>query len=117
MITTQATMHPSGLATVPAAGICTSTHIVPVPSGACPVSRNPILGVAILRYEPVGCALEVVALTDYMRQIVRPLPGHPRNVEGLAARIAVDAGAALGCPVSVELILLVWPLQILRVRA
>jgi hypothetical protein len=52
-----------------------------------------------------------------MQAIVRPAADHPRSVEGLAARIAVDASAAVGVPVVVELTLLVRPWQVLRVRA
>ena len=115
-ITEAAFPHPSGLWTVPGK-VASVAHLLRVPSGACPFSRNPVLGLARLTYAPAGLTLEVVALHRYMQEIVRPAPDHPRSVEGLAARIAVDASAAVGVPVTVELVLLVRPWQVLRVRA
>ena len=115
-ITSAATPHPSGLWTVPgkAANV---THLLRVPSAACPFSRNPVLGLVQLRYAPTGRTLEVVALHRYLREIIRPDQDHPRSVEGLAARIAVDTSAAVGVPVAVDLLLLIRPWQVLRVRA
>jgi len=115
-ITDAASPHPSGLWTVPGR-VARMSHLLRVPSGACPFSRNPVFGVARLTHAPAGLTLEVVALHRYMREIVRPAADHPRSVEGLAARIAADASAAVGVPVTVELTLLVRPWQVLRVRA
>ena len=115
-ITEAASPHPSGLWTVPGK-VASVAHLLRVPSGACPFSRNPVLGLARLTYAPAGLTLEVVALHRYMQEIVRAAAGHPRSVEGLAERIVVDASAAVGVPVAVELTLLVRPWQVLRVRA
>ena len=115
-ITEAASRHPSGLWTVPGK-VARVAHLLRVPSGACPFSRNPMLGLARLTYAPAGLTLEVVALHRYMQEIVRPASDHPRSVEGLATRIALDASAAVGVPVAVELTLLVRPWQVLRVRA
>ena len=115
-ITEAASCHSSGLWTVPGK-VASVTHLLRVPSGVCPFSHNPVLGLARLTYAPAGLTLEVVALHRYMREIVRPAADHPRSVEGLAARIAADASAAVGVPVSVELTLLVRPWQVLRVQA
>lgn len=114
-ITEAASPHPSGLWIVPGK-VALVSHLLRVPSAACPFSRNPVLGLARLTYAPAGLTLEVVALHRYMREIVRPATDHPRSVEGLAARVAADASEAVGVPVSVEL-LLVRPWQVLRVRA
>jgi hypothetical protein len=115
-ITDAASPHTSGLWTVPGK-VAHVAHLLRVPSGACPFSRNPVLGLARLTYASAGLTLEVVALHRYMQEIVRPAVDHPRSVEGLAARIAADASAAVGVPVAVELTLLVRPWQVLRVRA
>ena len=115
-ITDAASPHPSGLWTVPGR-VARMSHLLRVPSAACPFSRNPVFGLARLTYAPAGLTLEVVALHRYLRDIVRPAADHPRSVEGLAARIAADASAAVGVPVAVELLLLVRPWQVLRVRA
>ena len=115
-ITDAATPHPSGLWTVPGR-VARVSHLLRVPSGACPFSRNPIFGLVRLTYAPSGLTLEVVSLHQYLRDIVRPDADHPRSVEGLAARIAVDASAAVGVPVAVELMLVVRPWQVLQVRA
>lgn len=115
-ITSAASPHPSGLWTVPAAGV-QMRHLLRVPSAACPFSRNPVLGAVVLRYAAAGKALEVVALHRYLRAIVTPAPDHPRSVEALAARIAVDASAAVGARVQVDLWLLIRPWQVVSVRA
>lgn len=115
-ITDAASPHPSGLWTVPGK-VARVSHLLRIPSAVCPFSRNPVFGLARLTYAPAGLTLEVVALHLYMREIVRPAAGHPRSVEGLAARIAADASAAVGVPVAVDLLLVVCPWQVLRVRA
>jgi len=114
-ITDSASQHPSGLWTVPGK-VARVEHLLRVPSGACPFSRNPVFGLARLTYAPATLTLEVVALDRYMQDIVRPAPDHPRSVEALALRIATDASAAVNVPVTVDIVLLIRPWQMLRVR-
>ena len=114
-ITMQATKHESGLWIVPVGEIRQITHWLRIPSGACPVSHNPVLACARLRYCPNGQALEVVALYQHVRSLCRGGDGQPRSVEGLALRLATDARAALGCPVRLDLWLMIYPWQVMRV--
>ena len=117
MITRQATPQAGGLFTVPSGGVAAATHWLRFPTAACPVSRNPVFGVIRIRYAPEDRVVEVVALHGWVSQFVKPAPGNPRNVEGVAARMATDLHDALGVAVEVDLWLLVRPWQILHVRA
>ena len=93
------------------------THWLRFPTAACPVSRNPVLGCVRIAYAPADRVAEVVALRDWVCQLAKPGTGNPRNVEGMAARMASDLRTALGVLVVVDLYLLVRPWQILHVRA
>ena len=115
-VTSAATVHFCGLATVPGAAR-RMVHLLHFPRRACPFSGNPVLGVVRVAYSPAAITLEVVALRKYLSKIVKPAPNHPRTVEGVAARIASDAATVLGVPVTVDLLLLVRPWQILHVQS
>ena len=117
MITRQATRQEGGLFTVPSEGVTAVSHWLRFPTAACPVSRNPVLGCVRIAYVPLDRVAEVVALRDWVSQLAKPGTGNPRNVEGMAARMASDLRAALGVSVSVDLYLLVRPWQTLNVRA
>jgi hypothetical protein len=106
------------LATMPAQGIAEVEHVVPVPRGACPVSGNPLRGEARFRYQPAIRVAEVVSLHHLVQRAARaPAPGG-NNVEGMAQWLSVQAQAALGVPVEVELVLTVRPgPQVYRVVA
>jgi len=117
MITTQAARHDSGLYTVPSIGVSAVTHWLRFPTAACPVSRNPVLGCVRIAYAPADRVAEVVALRGWVCELAKPGAGNPRNVEGMAARMASDLREALGVLVVVDLYLLVRPWQILHVRA
>ena len=92
-------------------------HYLRFPTAACPVSRNPVLGCARIAYAPTDRVAEVVALDQWVAELAKPKAGNPRNVEGMAARMAADLREALGVLVVVDLYLLVRPWQILHVRA
>lgn len=82
-------------------------HRIPVPPGACPVSRNPLSGEVIVRYRPLDVVAEVVSLYQFVQGAASP--GGSRNVEGLAQQIHQECRAALGVDVTVELTLRVQP--------
>lgn len=92
---------------LPAQGAGQVEHRVPVPPGACPVSRNPISGDAVVRYQPADVVAEVVSLHQLVQ--LAATPGTSRNVEGLAAWLHGQCRLALGVPVEVELTLHVRP--------
>jgi len=116
MITRQA-IKSGAIYTVPSGGVSRVVHYLHFPTAACPVSRNPVLGCARITYTPADQVAEVVALDQWLVELAKPKAGNPRNVEGMAARMAADLRAALGVPVVVDLYLLVRPWQILHVRA
>jgi len=94
---------------VDAAGATRIEHVLTVPRGACPVSRNPLGGTLTLSYEPAGRALEVVSLHDALAWACGPAKGSPTSAEGLALWAAKTAAAALGVPVTARLVLLLRP--------
>ena len=94
---------------VPSHGSSRIRHILPMPVGACPVSRNPISGTVAIAYRPPGMALEVVSLADALAWATGRNEGAPRSVEELAAWLAREACASLGAPVAVRLDLIINP--------
>ena len=109
-ITKMAVAHDgSRLLTVESNGAHRVRHEVPVPPGACPVSRNPISGVAIIIYRPAGCVLEVVSITQALAWATGGGDGAPRSVEQLAAWLARECMVSLGVAVAVRVDLQINP--------
>lgn len=102
--------HPttSRLSVVDGGGVNAVRHVVRVPSSACPVSGNPIAGVAVIRYT-AAVSVEVVTLRDAMAWACSGSPGAPRSVETLAGWLRDQVTAAVGVPSSVSLYLLIRP--------
>lgn len=98
-------------------GVSEVSHVLDVPRGACPVSRNPIDGTATITYKPVGASVEVVSLHAAMAWACGRNPGAPNSVEQLATWLATETATATAATVSVRLDLLVRPHQRLAVVA
>lgn len=108
-VTRRATTATPHLSTVDAHGVSTVRHVLRVPPGACPVSGNPLSGTISIEYAPSGKAIEVVTLHDALLWACSGVGAAPRSVEELAAWMAGQASAAVGCPCVVVLDLLVRP--------
>lgn len=108
----------AGLRVVAAHNVSHIEHILRVPRGACPVSRNPLSGTLSISYQPTGVSLEVVSLHDAIAWACNGGPGAPRSAEELALWVARTCCDALGVPVSVGLRLILRPgYQVLSVNA
>jgi hypothetical protein len=99
----------AGLRVVVAHHVTRIDHVLRVPHGACPVSRNPIGGTLTLGYVPAGSALEVVSLHAALAWACSGQPGAPRSAEELAAWAARESAKALGVPVVATLDLTLRP--------
>jgi hypothetical protein len=99
----------AGLRVVGAHDVSRIEHILRVPRGACPVSRNPLGGTLTLTYSPAGAALEVVSLHGALAWACSGRAGAPRSAEELAAWAARESANALGVPVTVTLDLTLRP--------
>ena len=109
-ITTRAEHQPgSRIVTVGASGCGKIRHVLPVTTGACPRSGNPISGTASIIYHPNSRALEAVSLFDALRWAMSGARDAPRSVEDLARWLAAEACSAAGVGVAVRLDLLINP--------
>lgn len=111
-ITNQATER-EGLYLLPAHGANHLKHVIPLPSGMCPRSRNPKSGTLTLEYSPLvnneeDMALEVVSLWRVVSTLHTQKDG-PRSAESLARRVALMAATSLGVAVHYELDILLSP--------
>jgi hypothetical protein len=90
------------------------SHTLPLPA-MCPVSSNPAAGSTVtVSYTPGATSLEVVSLHDYIAAFVggRRIDGEEIvSMEAVPERLAVDAAAALGVPVTVAASLVINPGQ------
>jgi hypothetical protein len=99
----------AGLRVVAAHHVSRIDHVLRVPRGACPVSRNPIGGTLAISYMPAGSALEVVSLHNALVWACSGGAGAPRSAEELSAWAARESAKALGVPVTVTLDLTLRP--------
>lgn len=94
-VTITSTISPvPALAIMPSHGASLVEHILPVPIGMCPRSKNPLSGTLTLRYVPRAHAIEIVSLTKLVATIHRS-EGGPRSSEGWARAIADLVAKAL----------------------
>ena len=94
---------------LPALGAGSVSHALPVPAGACPVSRNPIGGTLEVSYRPASVVAEVVSLHQLLSYATTEHPEGARSMEGLACWIRREVALALGVPVAVRLTLTIMP--------
>jgi hypothetical protein len=98
-------------------------HIVDLPSGLCPVSKNPQPGSTItIMYCPRGTVLEVAHLYAYLHQYRGGLRDEQgtiivRNMEEMIDRVARDCAEVLGVPVRVYANLVIAPKQHMLLRS
>lgn len=83
------------LKVLPSHGAARITHIIPVPVGACPRSRNPLSGDLELSYRPQTKVVEIVSLHQFMRDACDAGEGKPRSAESLARYVAAACAEAL----------------------
>lgn len=79
------------------------------PRGACPVSGNPILGLARVQYVTSALVAELVSVRQLVVRAGRSPVAAAQSVEGCAAWISAEISRAVGVPVAVTLLLLVRP--------
>lgn len=108
-ITARAAPTASRVSILPAAGCGRAVHVLPIPRGACPVSGNPVAGVAVIRYAGAVHVAEVVTLLDALRWACSGADGAPRSVEELAAWLSREVSVAVGAPASCAVWVLVRP--------
>ena len=104
---TRRAVQPAGcrLHVLPALGASRVVHVLSVPRGACPVSRNPLGGSVRITYRPRDVVAEIVSLDQLVKHGARVNPGQARSVEGLGAWLHGELVRALG--VEAELVLTV----------
>lgn len=85
-------------------------HRLLVKPGACPVSRNPIFGLATVSYTTYNRVVEVVSLQRALTWATTSLhEDAPRNVEDLAEWIRCQVSTAVGVTAEVKVFLVVRP--------
>lgn len=85
-------------------------HRILVPSGACPVSGNPITGLAVVSYTTKDFVIEIVSLREALLWATSSREETaPRNIEALAEWLHKQACTAAQVEVSVRLHLLIRP--------
>lgn len=85
-------------------------HRMLVPSGACPVSGNPIAGVAFVSYTTSALVVEIVSLREaVVWAATSRAESAPRNIEALAGWIHDQTRRAVRVPTRVALHLLIRP--------
>lgn len=95
---------------VPAHGVQAVTHCVPLASGLCPVSGNPLSGEVRIDYAPAGTVLELVSLWRALDWATRSRErGTPRTVEQLAGWVQEQCERAVGVGVNVFVTVHVQP--------
>ncbi len=98
-------------------------HILALPSGLCPVSKNPQPQSTIkIVYRPESFVLEIGRLYAYLEQYkggLRDKAGNivVRSMEGMIDRVALDCAQALGVPVRVYADLVLAPRETMRLKA
>jgi NADPH-dependent 7-cyano-7-deazaguanine reductase QueF len=98
-------------------------HILALPSGLCPRSKNPQPQSTIkIVYRPKSFVLEIGRLYAYLDQYkggLRDEAGNivVRSMEGMIDRVALDCAAALGTPVRVYADLVLAPREVMRLKA
>jgi hypothetical protein len=81
-----------------------------VPSGACPVSGNPITGIAVVSYTTTTFVIEIVSLREALIWAATSREeSAPRNIEALAEWLFVQTRQAAQTSVRVSLYLLIRP--------
>lgn len=94
------------------------TLLLRVPSGACPVSGNPLLGALRLSYVTAEATLEVVSLRRRLHQLASGGAESAGGLERLCAQAAREVADAIGAPVCAVLWAVVRPgLMLVRVTA
>lgn len=97
------------LHTVKAHDVALVRHELPIPVGACPVSRNPESGTVAIEYRPDRVVAEVVSLHDALAWACSGHQDAPRSVEALAMWLCDQLHRACGVAVRVRLDLQVRP--------
>lgn len=98
-------------------------HILNLPSGLCPVSKNPRPESTIkIVYRPKCFALEIARLYAYLHQYNGGLCDETGNIvvrsmEGMIDRVALDCAEVLGVPVRVYADLVLAPREEMRLKA
>lgn len=97
-------------------------HILNLPSGLCPVSKNPQPASTIkIVYRPRRFVLEIARLYAYLHQYKGGLCDEAGNIvvrsmEGMIDRVALDCAQTLGVPVRVYADLVLAPRETMRVE-
>lgn len=85
-------------------------HVMLVPAGACPVSGNPITGLAVVTYTTSALVVEIVSLRKALIWATTSREeGTPKNIEALAEWLHMQVSSAVRAPVQVSLYLLIRP--------
>lgn len=98
-------------------------HILSLPFGLCPVSKNPRPESTIkIVYRPQRFVLEIGRLYAYLHQYqggLRDEAGNliVRSMEGMIDRVALDCAQTLGVPVRVYADLVLAPRETMRLKA
>lgn len=98
-------------------------HILILPSGLCPRSKNPRSESTIkIVYRPKSSVLEIGRLYAYLEQYkggLRDEAGNivVRSMEGMIDRVALDCAQVLGTPVRVYAELMLAPRETMRLKA
>lgn len=108
-VTNRAMRTETRVSVLPTSGCARAVHVLPIPRGACPVSGNPVAGVAVVRYTGAACVAEVVTLLAALRWGCSGEDGAPRSVEELAAWFSQEVSAAVGVAASCSVWVLVRP--------
>ena len=98
-----------GLHVLSAMGAASVEHVLNMPRGACPVSKNPVSGTIRIAYQPTQVVIELVSLHRVVEHAARHNPDEARSVEGLARWLHRQLEAAVDVPVVVELDVVVMP--------
>lgn len=108
-VVTKRARSSGALSVVAASGVSRVSHVVRIPSGACPVSGNPVLGWLRMDYAPADVTVEVVSLLWAVEWACSGAPGAPSSVEALAAWAAGAGRAATGVETVVTATVIVRP--------
>lgn len=98
-------------------------HILNLPSGLCPVSKNPRPESTIkIVYRPHRFVLEIARLYAYLHQYKGGLHDDAGNIivrsmESMIDRVALDCVQVLGVPVRVYADLVLAPREVMKLKA